>query len=174
VANERITEDMVDDMLRSLGYYDDPEHVFVEKQQSRVVAIRTALARASKTGKGGIGYPEFIITEVATPDIVLIVECKASTRQHVSKDMNRPVDYAVDGALHYARALSPHFTVIALAVSGSPASNRWSCYLIPKGQSKERPLKAPTGATVEQLIPLNDMIAAASFDPAVMQSVQRT
>ncbi|WP_227712762.1 hypothetical protein [Nanchangia anserum] len=53
MANERITEDMVEAQLRSLGFYDDEEAIIVEKQQSTVVAIRKALSKASKRGKGG-------------------------------------------------------------------------------------------------------------------------
>ncbi|MDY5786571.1 hypothetical protein [Corynebacterium sp.] len=34
MANERITEDLVDDRLRELGYYEDAEKIVVEKQGS--------------------------------------------------------------------------------------------------------------------------------------------
>ena len=58
MANERVTEDMVDEQLRELGYYDDEEAIVVEKQQSAVEAIRKALSRASKsagnTRHGGV------------------------------------------------------------------------------------------------------------------------
>ncbi|SLE66015.1 Uncharacterised protein [Mycobacteroides abscessus subsp. bolletii] len=58
MANERITEDLVDAQLRSLGFYDDEEQIVVEKQQSVVQDIRKALSKASKTGKGkAAGYP---------------------------------------------------------------------------------------------------------------------
>src|SRR5687767_3673337 len=105
MANERLTEDMVDALLRANGFYDDPDTIVVEKQQSTVVAIRAALAKASKSGKGGAGYPEFIITHPATPDMVVLVECKADVAKHESKDRNKPVDFAVDGVVHYARKL---------------------------------------------------------------------
>jgi len=167
VGNERITEDLVDDRLRALGYYENSTQIFVEKQQSRVVGIRAALARASKTGKGGVGYPEFIITEASTPDVVIVVECKASASHHESASRDRPAEFAVDGVLHYARALSSNFTVIAIAVSGTPTANRWSTFLLPKGQILERPLVSPSGAAVATLLPLSDMLAAASFDPFV-------
>ena len=35
MANERITEDMVDSRLRALGFYDDEDAVVIEKQQSK-------------------------------------------------------------------------------------------------------------------------------------------
>lgn len=167
MANERVTEDLVDEALRGLGFFDDPEAVFVEKQQSHVIAIRAALSKASKTGKGGIGYPEFIITDAATPDMVVLIECKADVRQHESKNRDKPVEYAVDGVLHYARALSPAFTVIAFAVSGTRAANRWSAFLLPKGRPEPRGLKAPSGAVIAQLVPMADLIRAASYDPEV-------
>ncbi len=172
MANERITEDMVDDLLRKHGYYDDPDAVVVEKQQSTVEAIRTALTKAGKGGKGGRGYPEFIITAPNTPDMVVVIECKAEVKFHESANRDKPVDYAVDGVLHYARHLSPNYTTIVIAVSGNKKSNRWSFMLVPKGEVEPRELRSPTGAAIKQIVPLSDLIAAASFDPAVQS--QRT
>jgi type I restriction enzyme M protein len=167
MSNERITEDMVDGLLREHGYYKNPNAVVVEKQQSAVAGIRAALSKASKSHKGGAGYPEFIITAPDTPDMVLLIECKAELNKHESKSREKPADYAVDGVLHYARYLSPKYTVIALAVSGDEQASRWSSFLIPQGGAEDRPLVAPTGAEIDQLLPLEDMIRAASFDPAV-------
>lgn len=172
MANERVTEDMVDDLLRKHGFYDDPDKVIVEKQQSTVEAIRSALAKAGKGGKGGRGYPEFIITAPDTPDMVVLVECKAEVKFHESPNRDKPVEYAVDGVLHYARYLSPNYTTIVVAVSGTKKSNRWSFMLVPKGEVEPRDLLSPTGATIKQMVPLSDLIAAASFDPAVQ--TQRT
>jgi type I restriction enzyme M protein len=167
LTNERVTEDLVEHALRENGYYDDPEKVVVEKQQSAIVAIRKALAKASKTGKGGVGYPEFIVTASATPDMVLVIECKGDIAKHESADRNRPKDFAVDGVLHYARALSGKYTVMAMAVSGDESVSRWSAFILPLGQTEPKPLVAPTGARIEEIVPMEDMIRAASFDPAV-------
>jgi hypothetical protein len=167
MANERLTEDMVDDLLRKHGFYDDPDTVFVEKQQSTVEAIRSALAKAGKGGKGGRGYPEFIITAPNTPDMVVVIECKADVKFHESPNRDKPVEYAVDGVLHYARQLSPHYTTIAIAVCGNKKSSRWSFMLVPKGEVEPRDLRSPTGAMIKKVVPLSDLIAAASFDPAV-------
>lgn len=172
MANERITEDMVDDLLRKNKFYDDPDAVLVEKQQSAVAAIRSALAKAGKGGKGGRGYPEFIITAPDTPDMVVVIECKAEVKFHESPDRDKPVEYAVDGVLHYARHLSPNYTTIAIAVCGNKKSNRWSFMLVPKGETEPRDLRSPTGAAIKGIVPLSDLIAAASFDPAVQ--TQRT
>lgn len=167
MACERITEDMVDELLRAHGYYEDEDIVFVEKQQSAVEAIRSALAKAGKGGKGGRGYPEFIITTPSTPDMAVVIECKASIKFHESPKRDRPVEYAVDGALHYARHLSSTYTTICIAVSGTKKSNRWSFLLVPKGESEPRELRSPMGAAISTLVPLSDLIAAASFDSAV-------
>ncbi len=75
MASERVTEDMVDELLRTYGFYEDEDAVFVEKQQSAVEAIRSALAKAGKGGKGGRGCPEFIITTPDTPDMVVVRAC---------------------------------------------------------------------------------------------------
>jgi 16S rRNA G966 N2-methylase RsmD len=167
MANERVTEDMVDDLLRKNEFYDDPDTVIVEKQQSTVEAIRAALAKAGKGGKGGRGYPEFIITSPDTPDMVVVIECKSEVKCHESPDRDKPIEYAVDGVLHYARYLSPNYTTIAIAVSGNKKSSRWSFMLVPKGEVEPRDLRSPTGATIRRIVPLSDLIAAASFDPAV-------
>lgn len=82
MASERVTEDMVDELLRTHGFYEDEDVIFVEKQQSSVEAIRSALAKAGKGGKGGRGYPEFVITTPDTPDMAVVIECKASVKFH--------------------------------------------------------------------------------------------
>ncbi|ALX04137.1 restriction endonuclease [Aeromicrobium erythreum] len=164
---------MVDAAMRALGYYDDEDAIVVEKQQSVVKAIREALSKASKTGKGRAGYPEFIVTSPDTPDIVVLVECKADTAKHESANRDKPVDFAVDGVLHYARFLSPRYTVIAIAVSGTRSSNLWSFFLMPKGETQPKVLVAPSGAEVDSLIPMDDLIRAASFDPMVHQRRER-
>nr|WP_176705479.1 N-6 DNA methylase [Arthrobacter sp.]AXV46525.1 type I restriction-modification system methyltransferase subunit [Arthrobacter sp.] len=169
MANERITEDLVEGQLRALGFYDDQEAVIVEKQQSAVESIRTALSKASKSGKGNAGYPEFIITSPDTPDMVVVVECKADVRKHDSTNRDQARDYAVDGVLHYARFLSPKYTVICIAVSGDARSNEWSFFVMPKGTTDAKQLLSPQGAPVGQMIGMNDLIRAASFDPNVQR-----
>ncbi|MGW5221133.1 N-6 DNA methylase [Nocardia sp. NPDC004085] len=169
MANERVTEDLVEAELRSLGYYDDEEQIVVEKQQSVVHDIRKGLSKASKSGKGGVGYPEFIVTSPGTPDMVVLVECKAELKAHESRNRDLPKDYAVDGVLHYARHLTQNYTVICIAVCGTRKANRWSFFVMPKGTTEPRDLVSPTGAPITDMIRLTDLIAAASFDPKVQQ-----
>jgi type I restriction enzyme M protein len=169
MSNERVTEDMVDALLRQHGFYDNPDLVSVEKQQSTIAAIKTGLSKASKSGKGNAGYPEFVITSADTPDMVVIIECKAEVSKHESAKRDRPVDFAVDGVLHYAKFLTSKYNVIAFAVTGSDKGSRWSTFLIPKGQTEPRALNAPTGAPIDTIVPMADLVRAASFDPLVHQ-----
>ena len=84
MSNERVTENLVRDQLRELGYYDQSNRVLVEEQKSSIEAVRRLLSQASKTGGGGKGAPEFIVSDPENPDFLLIVECKAATRDHGS------------------------------------------------------------------------------------------
>ncbi len=173
MANERLTEDMVDELLRDLEYYANEDEIIVEKQQSSIANIRSSLSKASKTGKGGAGYPEYIITAPSTPDMVMLIECKAEVSKHVSSNRKRPAEYAVDGVLHYARALSSQYTVIAIAVSGNKAGYKWSNFLMPLGETEPRSISSPSGAEISELVPFNDFIRAASFDPKVHAKRER-
>ena len=115
MANERITEDFVrshfkDDVLfKSIKW---------EEQRSSIKRIQELLKGKSK-GKGkGNGYPEFILSFPTNSSYIIVVECKAKVVDHESPNRDNPVKYAVDGALHYAKALSKDYNVIAIAVSG--------------------------------------------------------
>lgn len=110
--NERKTEDIVRDHFRK---YD--QDIILESQASDNPKIHKLLATASKKGLG-VGRPEFIIQFKNEPDLIVIVECKASTSKHESKERNQPSEYAVDGALLYSSYLSKEFDVISIAVSG--------------------------------------------------------
>lgn len=166
MPNERLTENLVRDRLRDLGYYDNPELV-VEEQRSSVHAVATLLRTASKSGKGK-GSPEFIITGAGAPDFVIVVECKAEIAKHSSAGLDQPVEYAVDGVLHYGRFLSRSFNVIAIAVSGEKLQEQLTdIFLIPKGSVEHEPLKNRHGKTFEGIQPFDEMVEAASFDPEV-------
>lgn len=173
MTNERLTEDMVDALLRKHGFYDNEEAVVVEKQQSLIADVRAALSKASKSGKGGTGYPEFIISASGTPDMVILIECKAAVAKHESLSRDKPAEFAVDGVLHYARALAPKYTVIAFAVSGNLQGSKWSSFLLPIGESEPKPLVAPSGARIDRIVPIEDLISAASFDPIVHSKRER-
>ncbi|MDA8429919.1 MAG: N-6 DNA methylase [Geobacteraceae bacterium] len=170
MANERKTENLVRDDLRRLGYYDKANTTRVEEQKSEIEAVKKLLRGASKTGKGGIGAPEFIISDLSTPDFIVVFECKANTKNHASAKGEDPVGCAVDGALHYASYLSKEYNVIAVAVSGQTRTGlKISTFLHPKGALKAKELQTKAGTAIESVIPWADYIEHGTFDPAVQR-----
>lgn len=142
--NERKTENIVRDDLRRLGYYTTEGVVPPEEQKSDLARLQKLLEHASKKG-GGVGKPEFIIRSTVRTDFIIIIECKASTRQHISATLDKYEDYAVDGALLYASFLSKEYDVIAIAVSGQDRENlRISQYIHLRGADK--PVEFPSRA----------------------------
>ncbi len=67
----------------------------------------------------GKGKPEFIMTYIKDPNTVIVVECKKDVKKHVSQNLNKPADFAVDGVLYYAKFIKEEYNVIALAASGT-------------------------------------------------------
>lgn len=74
MSNERKTENLVRDDLRRLGYYDNSNTIRVEEQKSEIETVKKLLRGASKSGKGGIGAPEFIISNLSTPDFLDVLQ----------------------------------------------------------------------------------------------------
>lgn len=169
MINERITENLLRDILRDLGYYDN-DFIRVEEQRSQIEEIKKLLSGSGKSGKGGIGSPEFIVSTPKTPDFVIIFECKADTKYHESKHRNKPVEYAVDGVLHYAKNLSKSYNVIAVAVSGQTKSSlKISNFIFPKETHEAKDLVNKAGTLIKNIIPLEDYIEHGTFDPDVAE-----
>lgn len=187
MKNERKTENVVRDSLRSLGYYDTTNDIQVEEQKSNIETVKRLLKVASKSGKGGHGAPEFIISSSSTPDFLLIIECKADPKAHESKTIagwlsgksivetpesksKRIQKYAVDGILHYAQSLSKEFNVLAVAVSGeTKKAIVLSTYLHTKGADKPKLLNTKSNAVLDRLVPWADYIEHGTFDPTVQR-----
>lgn len=170
MANERVTENLVRDELRALGYKDPSKTIQVDEQKCEIDQVKRLLKTASKTGKGGTGSPEFIISNRSNPDFLVVFECKADVKYHENANREDPVAYAVDGALHYAKALSKEYNVIAVAVSGqTKAGLKVSTFLHAKGADKARDLKSKTGAAIVSIIPWDDYIEHGTFDPAIQR-----
>jgi type I restriction-modification system DNA methylase subunit len=74
-------------------------------------------------GGNGKAKPEYIITFNKQPKTIIVIECKKTTAKHSSENLDRPKDYAVDGALYYAKFLKEEYNVIALGVSGTKKDN---------------------------------------------------
>ncbi|HSZ05823.1 MAG TPA: N-6 DNA methylase [Solirubrobacteraceae bacterium] len=162
MANERTTETIVRDHLQR---YAAPGQI-VEEQVSSDPAIRRALAAASKSGAGA-GKPEFIVRIPDAPNLVIVVECKASVRAHQSAERDRPDQFAVDGVLHYAAHLSRHFDVIGVAVSGTKARDlRVSTFRQLRREADPEVLAGPNGP-VTALAPVLEYRRLLTFDPAV-------
>lgn len=186
--NERNTENLVRSELRALDYYAE-NNIRVEEQKSTIVEIKKLLAGGSKRGRGGRGSPEFLVSNSDTPDFLIVFECKASTRDHESalvprilagepfvetdeESSKRLQRYAVDGVLHYASLLSREYNVIAVAVSGeSKARSKTSVFLYTKNGAAPSLLKSKAnGDPIVELLPWNDFLGHAVFDPAVRKA----
>jgi type I restriction enzyme M protein len=185
--NERNTEIIVRDQLRKHGYFKANSGLRVEEQKSEIDAVRKLMKAASKSGHGGIGAPEFIVSCHRNPDFLLIIECKSSVLDHISpaskkllagreleetdeQRVKRTQKYCVDGALHYARALSRDFNVIAIAVSGqTEGSEITSTLLHAKNSESPKWLKTKGGQDIDSVIPWQDYIEHATFDPAIQR-----
>ena len=101
-------------------------------QGSDIKDIDEALKTASKRGTGRAGYPEFV---AVVDDFVLVIEDKASMDRHINLDANGVIaldvksvtDWAVNGALFYAKHIaqhSPFHKVFAVGVSGDAKHHR--------------------------------------------------
>ena len=115
MANERITEDIVRQHFKDDAVFSS---VKFEEQKSSNRQIIELLKGKSKSGGSGDGRPEFIISFPTNSNYIIVVECKAKPQNHVSPNRDNAKDFAVDGVLHYAKALKEGFNVLAIAVSG--------------------------------------------------------
>ena len=70
--NERQTENLVREKLRSLGYNEPDNGITVEEQKSEIAKVKSLLSKASKNSKGNAGYPEFIITSLKDTAFLII------------------------------------------------------------------------------------------------------
>ena len=168
MANERKTEALVRERLDKLGYRAPDNGITIEEQKSEIARVKSLLSKASKNDKGNAGYPEFIISSLKDTSFLIVFECKPDVKKHESPNRDKPVEYAVDGVLHYAKHLSKHYTVLAVAVSGTTASNmKVSNFLYPFGGGAAKDLVNESGVVVSDIIPFDDYYRLASFDPEV-------
>ena len=135
-----------------------------------IESVKRLLKNASKSNGLGKGSPEFIISSANTPDFLIIFECKASTKQHESPNRDQPVNFAVDGVLHYAKYLSKEYNVIAVAVSGQTRSElKVSNYVLTKGRDTYKLLTNKSGKQISSILSWEEYIAAATFDPTIQR-----
>ena len=166
--SERLTENLVRDKLRELNYYDEENGITIEEQKSEVANVKKLLSKASKNKKGNKGYPEFIIRSSKDNDYIIVFECKAEISKHESQNRDKPVDYAVDGVLYYAKHLAKEYTVLAVAVSGTTESSMTiSNFYIPCGSTEYKELTNESEHIVDEILPFNDYYRLIAYDPEV-------
>lgn len=167
--NEKKTENLSRRLLIKAGIFDNDDFI-VEEQKSDNPVIQKLLKSASKSG-AGLGKPEFIIRKKDDNDFLIIIECKADTKYHESKNRDLYRDYAVDGALLYASYLSKEFNVIAIGISGENESDvRISTFLCPKKFSIYIDLLDENNQKIQKILTWDRYIDRAKFDPILAKS----
>lgn len=132
---EKYTEKLTEQEMRILQYGENPfGYVYVQGELTPNSDINPALKTAGGKPKecnlfdytrrgSGRAKPEYVITLKHDLQTIIVVECKNSSRKHRSPELNRPKDYALDGALYYAKYLKSCFNVIAIGISGAQKSS---------------------------------------------------
>ena len=106
-------------------------------------------------GGRGKAKPEFILTFKKDSSTIIVIECKRSIKSHESENRNKPKDFAVDGALYYAKFLKERYNVIAIGVSGSKKDeSKVSTFYWQKGHDEFKELK---GRRFDKQIPYRVM-----------------
>lgn len=128
---EKYTERLTEGEMKILEYGENAfGFVYVQGENTPNSDINDALKRAGGKPKdcelsdfsihgAGKAKPEYVITLKRDLDTVIVVECKNTAKKHCSEDLSHPRDYAVDGALYYAKYLKNSFNVIAIGISGT-------------------------------------------------------
>lgn len=108
--------------------------IHFDAQGSNIKEIDKALKTASKKGTGNVGFPEYV---AVVKDYLLVIEDKADLSRHIklnemnciSYEVNAVCDYAVNGALFYAKHLAKNTTykkIFAFGVSGDERKHKIS------------------------------------------------
>ena len=127
MAKKEVKTDLwVYDLLKDAEIELDP-------QGRSIKEIDDALKTASKKGTGHVGFPEYV---GVVKDFIIVIEDKPKTDKHVfldgsviSLETNAVVDYAMNGALFYAKHLAKNTTykkIIAVGVSGDKKKHKIS------------------------------------------------
>lgn len=106
----------------------------LDAQGSNIKEIDGALKTASKKGTGNVGFPEYV---GVVKDYLLVIEDKAALDKHIKLDNKNCIsmevsavrDYAVNGALFYAKHLARNTTykkILAFGVSGDEKKHKIS------------------------------------------------
>lgn len=108
------------------------------------------------------------------PDFLIVVECKSSINKHKSSTSQEVKDYAVDGALHYAKSLSQNYNVLAIGFSGQNENEyNLNMYLHAKGEIEAQEFQNKENKLVSDnlkngnFLSFDDIVEIASFDRAI-------
>ena len=167
--NEKKTENLSRRLLTKAGIFDSSDFI-VEEQKSDNPIIQKLLKSASKSGTG-LGKPEFIIRKKNDNDFLIIIECKADTKYHESKNRDLYKDFAVDGALLYGSHLSKEFNVIAIGISGENENDvKISTFLYAKKSPTYTELLDENNQKIREILNWDRYIDRAKFDPVLAKS----
>lgn len=119
-SSERNTDRWVDSLLKEAD-------IELDAEKSSIKEIQDALKTASKSKTGKMGKPEYI---GVVKDFIIVIEDKKDVSMHekdndsgvISLEVQDVKDYAVNGALFYAKHLvknTSYKKVIAIGVSGN-------------------------------------------------------
>lgn len=97
-----------------------------DEQGSSIKEIKEALKNGSKTGKGGIGKPEFVIH---VKDFLVVIEDKMDNEKNIKwtdeneidLEIKAKTDFATNGAVHYAKHIATNSSfkkLFAIGISG--------------------------------------------------------
>lgn len=126
MAKKEATTDLwVHDLLKEAG-------IKLDAQGSTIKEIDDALKSASKRGTGKAGFPEYV---GVVKDFVIVIEDKADLKNHIKLDSDNLIsmetkditDYAVNGALFYAKHLAQNTNykkIFAFGISGSEKKHK--------------------------------------------------
>ena len=164
IMNERKTEELFRNLLRESKNTKEFD-VIVEEQKSDSPRINKLLSTASKRGSGR-GYPEFIISK-NNSNLLIVVECKASTSHQSSENLNNYADYALDGALLYGSYLSEDYDVICIGFSGQTIEeSKLDTMFIPKGD--KTPVKIidhRTDSEIREVLQFDEYLEIINHNP---------
>lgn len=126
MAKKEIKTDLwVYDLLKTAS-------VKLDAQGSDNTLINKALKSASKKGTGNVGFPEYV---GVIKDYVIVIEDKPDIKYHkkiddknlISLDKKAVTDYALNGALFYAKHIANNTTfkkIFAIGVSGNEKKHK--------------------------------------------------
>ena len=110
----------------------------LDAQGSTIKEIDDALKSASKRGTGKAGFPEYV---GVVKDFIIVIEDKADLKNHIKLDSDNLIsteikditDYAVNGALFYAKHLvqnTNYKKVFGFGVSGSEKKHKITPFFV--------------------------------------------